>query len=429
MRRVAKRAAPGTVVDVDLSERERKTIVIAIFICLVGACLSFKLVDRLAVSNLAQVLGLLILLMGVPRLLRPKDVALWVLTAAGTLVAAWAMLSIYGYEMQWQYCLFYGLTLLWLLALLQLCRVPERARAVLRAAQLAIPIITVYLAAMLALDLATGDARRRLGFDDKSHASVYACVLAFAALRVLTTRWRLLIALGLFVISLLTISRLPFIFAPGFLVAFVIEYRKVRREARTPIAVYGAHLLLLGAFIAPLVLAGNAAEFFASFDRVFSAGERTDASTQAHMLLLKYAAELKIDNIANAVFGVTPGGFSGVLTRSGVNVSEFAATDPRGYTRMLEGIAPMHSSTGTILLELPIWIGIAYLGLIVWCFAKLVHVRELVMALMIGSLFIATTFYSSVTELYFSVAIALALATIGIHRDPQNPKEILRGPK
>jgi hypothetical protein len=409
-----------------LSDRERRTIVLAITIALIGACFSFKIVDRLAVSNLAQILSLLILLTGVSRLLRPKDVALWVLTAAGVLTAAWAMLDIYGYSIQWQYSLFYGLTLIWVLALIQLCRAPEQAAAVLRAAQVAIPFIAVYLASMLALDLATGDDRRRLGFDDKSHASVYACVLAFAALRVLKTPWRLLIALALFVVSLLTISRLPFIFAPGFLIAFFIEYRKVRHEAKSAIGVFGVHLLLIGAVAAPIALAGNAAEFFLSFDRVFSSGGRTDASTQAHLLLLQYAAELKFDNLANLLFGVTPGGFASVVVQSGIDVSAFAATDPRGYTRLLEGVAPMHSSTGTILLEFPLWIGLAYLGLMGWCVIKLFKVRETVMALMLGCLFIATTFYSSVTELYFSMAIVLALAAVGVHRDPKNPKEFLR---
>jgi hypothetical protein len=405
--------------DTGMRRSERRAIVVATVVCMIGACFSFKLVDRLAVSNLAQILGLLILIAGVPRLFRAKDVALWVLTAAGVLLAGVSVLAIYDYEIQWQYSLFYGLCLLWILALLQLTRSPERARAVLDGARMAIPIITIYLSAMLLFDLATGEARRRLGFDDKSHASVYACVLAFFALRLLTTRWRLLIALCLFTVSLLTISRLPFIFAPAFLIAFFIEYRKVRKEAKTAIGVFCAHLLLVGAIVVPIVLASSAAEYFTSFARVFGAGERSDASTQAHLLLLQYAAQLKFDSLPNLLFGVTPGGYSGVLIGSGIDVSAFAATDPPGYEKMLQGIAPMHSSTGTIMLEFPLWIGLGYLCLLVWCLARLFRAHEFIVGLMLVSLVAATTFYSSVTELYFSMALSLALATVGIHRTKQ----------
>lgn len=408
--------ARASVVDTSaLTIRSRRAIIASVIIAAVGACLSYKLVDRLAISNIAQVLGIVVLLAGNPRLLRHQHLAWWISAAGGVFVAAFVVLSLYDYEVQWQYPLFYGLALLWILAVIQICRTRAGSEAVVEGLRIAIPIVLIYLLAMLAIDLGGDSARRRLGFDDKSHASVYACILAFASLRFLRTRWRLLIALAFLTLSLLTISRLPFLFAPGFLIAFLIEYGKVRRQARSALDVYLCHLLLIAAFVAPIAFALTAGDLFDSFNRVFRAGVRADASTQAHLFLLQYAGELKLDNISNFLFGVTPGGYSGTLIASGIDVSGFAATDPAGFEKMLEGTAPMHSSTGTILLEFPIWIGVAYVVLIVWSIVRLIKLREWVVAIMLVSLVIATTLYSSVTELYFSLALSIPLATIGLH--------------
>lgn len=395
--------------------RRRNAIIASVLICAIGSCISFKLVDRLAVSNLAQVVGLVVLLAGNPRLLRLRDLALLAVTFAGILAAAWLMLGIYGYAIQWQYTIFYALALTWILAVIRVCSTPEGSEAFVEGIRLALPVILLYLSVMFVIDLGTGLDKRRLGFDDKSHASVYTCVLAFLSLRFLRGRWRLFAALAFFTLSLLTISRLPFLFAPAFLLAFFVEYRKVRRSAKTALDVYICHLMLAGAFATPFVLAAYAGDLFASFNRVFTPGSNSDTSTQAHLLLLQYAGELKLENIANFLFGVTPGGYSGTLIRSDVDISQFASTDPPGYEKMLLGIAPMHSSTGTILLEFPIWIGLAYIGLVVWLIVRLLRSREFGIALMVIGFIIATTMYSSVTELYFSLTLAVAIATVGLH--------------
>ncbi|MRG60431.1 hypothetical protein GE115_11220 [Agromyces sp. CFH 90414] len=400
-------------VGLGLSARAARGVTVSVVVVVVGALISYKLGGRFAVSNIAQIVGLAILMVSVPRALRARDVVLVLLSLGGVLAGGLAVSNIYGYGLALEYLAFYTLMALWLFWCHGACRRLGAQEAIAHGFAVAIPIALLVIVAQLGLDLQGGADRRRLGFDDKSHASIYCCFLAFASLRFLRGRARLVVSLVFFVIAFLTISRLPFIFAPLYFVAFLGEYRRVRAEAKTPLDVYVVHLLMAGVVLTPVLLAARAAGLFASFGRVFQAGERTDASTQAHLLLLEYAARLKIADPGSFLFGVTPGGFASVLARSDIDISSFAAIDPPGYEKVLEGIAPMHSSLGSILLEFPIWVAAGYLVLAAWALWALLRRGETVLALFLVSFFVATVFYSSQTELYFAVAwtAVIAMAT------------------
>ncbi|WP_022894017.1 hypothetical protein [Agromyces subbeticus] len=398
------------------SRRAATGVTVSVVIAIVGALLSYKIGGRFALSNVAQIVAVVVLFASLPRLLRARDVMFLLLGFAGVLLAAVLVSNEYGYRLAPEFSAYYGLAALWLLGIYRACRTYDAGAAVAQGFRWAIPFALVYLLLQLGLDLSGGTDRRRLGFDDKSHASVYASFLAFAALRFLPGRARLLVSLVFLIVAFLTISRLPFVFAPVYVLAFLVEYRKVRAEARTPLEVYFAHLTLAGTVLTPLVLAAQAAGLFRSFDRFFGSGEFTNASTTAHLLLLQYAAQLKIDTVGNMLFGITPGGFAGVLSRSDIDVGQFAMTDPPGYEKLLEGTAPMHSSLGSIVLEFPLWVSVAYLVLVAWAFLRLYRNREWVMLCFLTGFFAATIFYSSQTELYFCVAwtsiIAVAAASV-----------------
>lgn len=390
-----------------------KLVTASIVIATVGSLFSIKLGGRFAVSNVAQIIALLAMLRAYPRLLRGRDLALLALGAGFILVAAISVSVIYDYQITVTHSLFFALAAAYLLAIYRACADHGASDAVALGFRRAIPVALAVLLVMLTIDLGTGSAKRRLGFDDKSHASVMACFLAFAALRFLNTQRRLLYALAFFTISLLTISRLPFIFAPAFVIALLLEYRRVRATARTAWQVYSAHLVIGAIAIAPIVLAQRVGDLFTVFGRVLSPGSNTDASTRAHLLLLDYAAQLKIENFWNFLFGVTPGGFSGVAVRSRIDLREYAAVDPPGWRKFAVGEAPMHSSLGSILLEFPLWVALVYLGLAVWALITLLRRREYIIALLLVSFLMATSVYSSHNELYFYVvwtaAIAMAL--------------------
>lgn len=389
----------------------------ATVVLVLGMLVSFKLTGRFAVSNVAQVVALVLLFVAHPRLLQRKDVGLLLLGLGSVAAAAFSVSAQYGYAIRPEHTLFFALFALHLVAMYRICRDRGNGPAVAEGLRRAIPVVLVLVLVLLALDLASGTARRRLGFDDKSHASVALCFLAFATLRFSRSPLRIIGSLAFFVISLLTISRLPYLFAPAYLVAFVLEYQRIRSHAVHAWQVYGTHLLLLTAVTAPVVIAVRAGDYFGSFRRMFEQDDVTSRSTDAHLLLLDYAGQLKVDSVPNLLLGVTPGGFSEVTYRSGMDVSELAAIDPSAFEKFVLGEAPMHSAVGSVVLELPLWVALLFLALSVVTFVRLVRRRETVMWLYAGSLAVACLFYSSHNEVHYLVSWT-ALIALAFSRPP-----------
>ncbi|MEV0892139.1 hypothetical protein [Promicromonospora sp. NPDC050262] len=399
------------------SAREKRLITAATVVLVVGMMISFKLTGRFAVSNVAQAVALGLLLSAHPRLLRPRDVGLFLLALGSVAAAAYSVSALYGYVIQVEHTLFFALFGLHLVAVYRLCHDHGQGAAFAEGLRRAIPVALVLVVLLLAVDLASGDARRRLGFDDKSHAAVALCFLSFASLRFLRTPLRIIISLAFFVISLLTISRLPYLFTPAYLIAFVLEYRRIRSYAVQAWQVYGVHLVLLTAVCAPVVVTVRAGHYFDSFRRVFEQNDVTNRSNDAHLLLLGYAGQVKVENVWNFLLGVTPGGFSGVTYRSDVDVGEFAVADPAGFRKFVTGEAPMHSTVGSVILEFPLWIALVFLALVVVTFIRLARRRETAMWLYAASLLGASVFYSSHNEVHY-IASWTALIAVAFSRPP-----------
>jgi hypothetical protein len=402
--------APGTTVS-----RQQRLITASIVVATAGQFFGDKIDGRFAVSNIAQLLAFALLVMAVPRLFTGRDVVIVAVTVAAVLVAGVAMQRLYGYQIQLQFLAFFVLAGGYLLGMYRAVSGRGAAPAIMRGFEKAIPVALVIVAVRLAIDIAVvGLDKRSIGFDDKSHAAVACCFLAFASLRFLRTRRRLVYSAAFFVAALLTLSRLPFAFAPFYLLVFLAEYARVRAAARSAVEVYGAHLLLLALIAVPIALWTRASSYFLVFGRVFAPSSTTRDSTTAHVLLIEYALRLKMHGPAELLLGITPGGYAGVLFRSDVDISQLARVNPLGYLRVSEGTAPMHSSTGSLLLEFPIWIPVAYVVLVVACALRLVRRREWTMALFLAGFMVSTAVYSSHNELYFYVAwvalIAVAFA-------------------
>lgn len=395
--------------------RQDRLIAASIVVAASGQFFGDKLDGRLAVSNLAQVAAFALLVAAVPRLFRARDVVVVAASVAAVLVAGVAMERAYGYQIQLQFLAFFVLAGGYLLGIYRAVTGAGAAPAVVRGFEKAIPVTLVIVVVRLGFDiLVVGLDKRSIGFDDKSHAAVACCFLAFASLRFLRSRRRLFYSAAFMIAALLTLSRLPFVFAPFYLIAFAAEYRRLRSGARTAVEVYLIHLMLLALVALPIVLWTRASSYFLVFARVFAPSSTTRDSTTAHLLLIEYAMRLKVHGPTELLLGITPGGYAGVLYRSDVDLSELARVNPLGYLRVSEGTAPMHSSTGSLLLEFPIWIPIVYLALVVACAVRLARRREWTMFLFLGGFMVATSVYSSHNELYFYVAwvalIALAFA-------------------
>ncbi|MBL0887533.1 hypothetical protein [Myceligenerans indicum] len=392
--------------DPEISPRASRLVIASTMIMFVGMLLGMKITGRFALSNVAQISGTVLLFLAFPRLLRPKDLVLLGLGLVSTAVAAAAVALRYDYTASPYHIGYFLLASLYLVGVYRACRERSAGPAFGEGVRRAVPICLVVLLVAGVLEIARGAPFPTLGFDDKSHGSVAACFLAFAALRFLRGPQQIVVALALFGIALITPSRLPFTFAPFLLLALVLAYRRVRRTARAAWQVYLSHLVLASAFGVPVavgLLAGD--RFTAGLDRMLADDGAAVASTESHLDLILAGAQLKVENIWNMLFGITPGGFASVLTASDIDLRLYRLP----YTAIAEGTAPMHSSLGSILLEFPLWVAIGFVVVAVHAFSRLLHRRELTFASFFVALIAATTFYSSHNELFFVMCLATVL--------------------
>lgn len=397
---------PEKLGEPEVSARARILVIASTVVMIVGMLLGMKLTGRFAISNVAQLAGTFLLFLAFPRLLHPKDLVLLGLGLGSVAIAGVAASVQYDYTASPFHTGYFLLAVLYLVGIYRACHERSAGPAFAEGVRRAVPLSLVTLLTAYALEVAQGVRFPTLGFDDKSHGSVAACFLAFAALRFGRGPYRIVLALALFGIALITPSRLPYMFAPFFLLALVIAYRQMRGNARAAWQVYISHLVLATAFLAPLVvgfLAGN--RFSDGLNRVLADDGAAAASTESHLDLLLAGAQLKVENIWNVVFGITPGGFAGVLYRSDIDLRLFRLP----FTAIAEGTAPMHSSLGSILLEFPLWVAAGFVLLAVHTFVRLLRRRELMFASFFLALLIATTFYSSHNELFFVMCLATAV--------------------
>lgn len=382
-------------------------VVMSTVIMAVGMLFGDKLADPFALSNIAQLISTTLLIGAFPRLLRPRD-HLWIaLGLASVIIAIFSVSVQYHYNVQLAHTAYFLVCAVYLCAVYRACHDRAALPDFERGLRIAIPVALVVMIGRYSFEVAQGEQFPALGFDDKSHASVAGCFFAFASLRFLRARSRILISLAFIAVALAVPSRLTFIFLPFYLVAFLVEYRRVRRSAETPAQVYLTHLALLAASIAPVYLMLRAGEFFStSINRVFDPNSAARSSTDNHLDLLRLGAELKLDSVANLFLGIGPGGFAGVAYHSGIDLKKYDIP----LHSVKEGTAPLHSALGSIILEFPLWVAVAYIVLLIKILRGLIVRREPVLALFLCSLPLATLFYSTHNEVLFLVCTATLVA-------------------
>jgi hypothetical protein len=242
--------------------------------------------------------------------------------------------------------------------------------------------------------------------DDKSQAAVLFCCWAYILLRFYDGWIARLVAYGLLAMSMMTLSRLPALFLPVFLVTLCVRTR------------YGfviAAVTVIGVAAALLTYGDELAQVFTALDRLSSVQQVAgDNATSAHLLLIKSALEMKFSDFEAFCFGTGPGNFSKALTSYPIDIHELESLDPALVADARVGKAPMHSTPISLLLDYNIVIFGILIYLALRAIRYLTRTRHYLDLMFLVTLFAASTFYSLHNKPYFFLAIAtVAIGVMG----------------
>ena len=292
----------------------------------------------------------------------------------------------------------------WLLFAFAISRRQEFVSCVRLGIYLSLPVLAYFVAQ----DIAQGRLSFYFGMDDKSHASVILCCESFILIRYLRKPSDHIVALTLYVLSFLTVSRLPVFFAPAlFLAGF---------QATGPGLARQILILAIGLILFVLMLNGEIIiKTFVVFDRLSSvAAVAGEGSTSAHLLLIKKACEIKLANAVSFFIGIGPGNFSKALIDFPVSIFDINAVDPSVVPYALEGRAPLHSTPFSFLIDYN-FIVLAGLGVTLCKGLSKLVTKALWPELLIAIGFIgASTFYSFHNKPYFFLFVASFIALITV---------------
>jgi len=398
---------------------------LSIFLNGVGLLFGYKVGGRLAVSNLFQVFSIVVSIPIILKYFRFKDYLFLTWSITFMCISAFFVSLIYSYEFSATHFIFFNMAFL----TLQTIYVVNRRENVKGVFEKVVKILIVpsflYLLFVGLIDVVVkGAPYSYFGFDDKSHAVIVLCFYAFMSLKLIKSNFKFIISAAFMILAFLTGSRLVFIFTCFYILPLISNLFSLKK-ARTLLNFY--FRVIMGLFIVFGVTAFiiNNSDSFKVLERISSQNSNSSESTSAHMELIKYGARLKIDNPANFIFGVTPGGFSPVLARSDINFAEFSLIDPKGYEKILTGEAPMHSTHMSIITEFSLFHAFYYLLLLGYILKGLLKNKLKTETLFYISLLICTTFYSSSNELFFYFIVS-HLIVISTKSDISSIKKLAR---
>jgi hypothetical protein len=256
------------------------------------------------------------------------------------------------------------------------------------------------------------------GMDDKSQGAVLLCCEAYVLIRFFGSKLSRLAGGSLYVLSLLTISRLPVFFFPAIFLGLV-------RRSRL-----GAFITLIATATAVymVVVAGSTVkETFALYNRLSSVQVITGSdSTDAHLELIKTALDIKFTEPLAFVFGTGPDNFSKALPTVPSSVEKLEALDPQlvAYARL--GKAPMHSTIMQMLLDYNIAIFLLFAFFLMRTFRFLIRRRNITDLAFASGLFLSSCFYSLHNKPYYYLyVVTVALLIVN---EPMMPGSELAVP-
>jgi len=264
---------------------------------------------------------------------------------------------------------------------------------------LSVPVLALYAV----LDFRSGMPWATFGMDDKSHSSVLMCCEAFILIRFFRGKLAGLVGTGLYVASFLTVSRLPALFFPAIFIALL----RRSRYAAAVTAVATCAIVYVFATASETV-----GDVFRVYNRLSSIERVTQAaSTTAHVLLVKSAAQMKFADPWVFLFGIGPGNFSKALTSLPVaSTAEIDAVDPAFLAYAREGRAPLHSMTLQLLLDYNVGLFLLLVFFVLQGLRWLVRRRMWTEVVFFSCALLASSFYSIHNKPYsFLVLTVIAL--------------------
>lgn len=369
--------------------------------------LGYPIATGFSVGNVFQVLALILLLPAV-RLMNVRQLSMVAVIWCGILCSAAFLAFRYNVEPQYLQIAYFFAVALQLAALLAAAGTVDDVRRVIRT--------PVNIAAFSALGIAVAEILLRpqpmltLFFQDKSHGAVAFIILSSLTLWVNDNVGRFFLAGAVLATAAGTGSRLVVLAAPFFVLAVLVEYRRTRRLAATPLTVFLHHVVLLGFPLGIARVLGSGLTTVLA-DRI---ANLNDAALGAHFELIRLATVLKLHDPLIAVFGVGPGGFGPALLSEGIDLHRLQALDPGAFAALTGGFAPIHSATISLMVEYPIWVSAAVLIFWIRCAQGLWRRRCWTLLIAQAQLVAVTTFYSSHNEYFYWVAMGtFALAAFG----------------
>lgn len=235
------------------------------------------------------------------------------------------------------------------------------------------------------------------GMDDKSQAAVLFCCQAFILIRYFGGTTCYIFATLLIMMSFMTISRLPVFFVPVIVWAFAQRSRTAFLVICAVVASVFTYLLVTSDEISFLFTL-----MFGVFDRLSAVDANAADATSSHLLLLETGLQLKFTDILAFFFGTGPGNFAEALTSFPIPIKEaLEIADPSLIDNARSGLAPMHSTPFTVLLDYNIVMFFILAILLFRGFAYLIREAKYMEFWFFASLFTASMFYSLHNKPYF----------------------------
>jgi hypothetical protein len=294
---------------------------------------------------------------------------------------------------------------------------PESFRKAVRVGiYLAFPILATYGWR----DALTGGTWTAFGMDDKSQGAVLMCCEAYILIRYFGGRMDRVLGIVIYVMSFLTVSRLPVFFFPPIVLALM------RGSRFAPvITIAGAALAIAG-----FVVAGDAIrDVFVLYDRVSSmAAVAQEDSTTAHLVLIKTALQMKFSDAGAFFFGIGPGNFSKALISFPISLTELEAVDPEFIAFAREGRAPLHSMFLQFLLDYSVVVFLVFVYALMKMFRFLMRRRNYADLTFPAAVLLSSTFYSLHNKPYFflvsaSVAVLISNEISAAVRSRARPEQ------